>query len=225
MKLEDTPIKLEKLSEQLQRLPRHLWDRHLWELCDRLTTEASATSRVYATRERRVRDSGRRTSRTREAGNLSRRAHPPPESRKPHKRSSVGEANVRIALLVADDHPLVREGLRRTFEAAEVAVVAEAGCIDDAIRFAFDPAVTVMLLDLSWPQRRTREEAGFEILRRVKSRRSDLPILIYSAQDLRQFVDRARSLGATGYLVKGVDDKRLALAVRRAHAGSETWPG
>lgn len=130
-----------------------------------------------------------------------------------------------ITLLIADDHELVRHGLRCTFARTDVEVVAEAATPAEARRAAADPAVDVMLLDVRWRQGEGASLDGFDLLAEIRASRTRLAVLMYSICGRADYVERCRCLGAAGYLVKGVDDRRLLAAVRAAHAGRQVWPG
>lgn len=129
-----------------------------------------------------------------------------------------------IALLIADDHELVREGLRCTFARTDIVVVAEAATTAEALRCAQDPAVDVLLLDVGWRRGDARSLDGFDLLAEIRASRASLVILMYSIFDNADYVARCRRLGADGYLVKGADDRRLPAAVRAAYAGRPVWP-
>lgn len=130
-----------------------------------------------------------------------------------------------IAVLIADDHELVRAGLRGVLEGNGFSVAAEARTPLEVLTYALDPRVQVVLLDLSWSScaSATRDE-GFELLREIRSMRTDLPILIYSVETGSECIERCRRAGANGYLIKGLDDAVLAIAVRAVHAGQQMWP-
>ena len=112
----------------------------------------------------------------------------------------------KIGVLIADDHPVVREGLKRIIDdCPDMEVVAETGDGDGALMLAREPRVTVLLLDITMPG------PGFlEILRRAKAHRPDLAILM-----------RSLRAGASGYLTKDRSAKELAKAVRRVAAGKK----
>jgi DNA-binding NarL/FixJ family response regulator len=130
-----------------------------------------------------------------------------------------------IGLLIADDHELIRAGLRQTFARDGLRVVGEAATAEEALRFALDPAADVLVLDISWmnEDESSTDDRGLEVLRRIRRARPDIAILIYSMHDGRRYVERCRRLGANGYLVKGVDDRLLPSAIYAVHAGEQIW--
>lgn len=133
-----------------------------------------------------------------------------------------------ITLLIADDHPLVREGLRQTFACTEIEVVGAASTVAEAWHSARSADANVVLLDLSW-DREGREtaaatHAGFALLEQIRAARPATAILVYSIYERADYMDHCRRLGADGYLVKGVDDRRLVTAVREAYANRQSRP-
>lgn len=123
----------------------------------------------------------------------------------------------KIGVLVADDHPVVREGLKRIIDdCPDMEVVAETGDGDNALLLAKDLRVDVLLLDITMPG------PGFlEILRRAKAYRSDLAILMLSVLSEDQYAVRSLRAGASGYLTKDHSAKELAKAVRRVASGKK----
>jgi DNA-binding NarL/FixJ family response regulator len=122
-----------------------------------------------------------------------------------------------IQLLIADDHELVREGLRATFSDTNIDIVGEATTCEEAIRLAFSCAADVMLLDISMPG-----GDGFAVLRRV---RSELPlaVVIYSMHTREHYVRRAHELGAHAYVPKLAPRDRLVQAIQAASRGESCW--
>ncbi|MGW8282048.1 MAG: response regulator [Gemmatimonadota bacterium] len=121
-----------------------------------------------------------------------------------------------IRVLIADDHALVREGIRRVLdEDPGFEVVAEAADGRQAISLVSEREPDVAILDISMP-----EISGLEAARRLRDERPGLKILILSMHDESEYVMRAVHAGAAGYLLK--DDAGPALlreAVRTVHAG------
>jgi DNA-binding NarL/FixJ family response regulator len=118
----------------------------------------------------------------------------------------------------------VRLGLRCRFSAHHA--IREAGTEAEARRAALDPQVQVILLDLRWIDRDQSpvDDAGLRLLADIRAARPELPILMYSVEAGADCIARCRRLGASGYLVKGVDDALLTLAVRAVLAGGQIWP-
>jgi two-component system response regulator DegU len=121
----------------------------------------------------------------------------------------------RIRVLIADDHPLFREGLRRALDlAAGLAVVGEAadgeGCLAAASRLQ----PHVVLVDLSMPG-----PGGIEVVRRLKEARPDTRVVVLTIHDGEQeLLDSVRA-GADGYILKDVEPSELIRAIRACWRG------
>lgn len=122
---------------------------------------------------------------------------------------------VPIRLLIADDHPVVRDGLRGIF-AGDTAfeVVAEAANGAEAVRLAQGRAVDVVLMDLRMP-----EMGGVDATRRLRELGHPARVLILTTYDTDRDVLPAVEAGATGYLLKDAPPDELRRAVRAAYAG------
>lgn len=127
-----------------------------------------------------------------------------------------------IQVLIADDHAIVRSGLRQVLTATgEIAVIGEAvngaALLDQLRRLDCH----VLLLDLSMPG-----ISGFDLIRRVRLERPDLSILVLSMHNEGQIVTRALRAGAAGYVAKDSDPDVLLAAIRKvARGGRFVDPG
>lgn len=123
---------------------------------------------------------------------------------------------MKIRVLVADDHPLVRDGLRFSIERSgeDIEIVAEAENGLAAVRLAEEHAPDVFVLDITMPRMNGLETAR-EILRDDPSAK----IIILSLHDNRAFVEDALELGARGYLTKDSASRHIIEAVQEVHAG------
>ena len=104
----------------------------------------------------------------------------------------------KIRLLIADDHEVVRSGLKSMLADTEIKVVAEVATGTAAVKYALENEVDVVLLDIRMP-----DGDGLTALGRIKLDKPNLPILILSTFDNPTYVARAVALGASGYLLKG----------------------
>ncbi len=121
-----------------------------------------------------------------------------------------------IRILLVDDHPVVRDGLRGIFETVEdIDVVGEAADGDEAIALAGQHDPDVLLLDLRMPGR-----GGVDTIRALRDRGARVRVLVLTTFDADQDVLPAIEAGATGYLLKDVGADELVRAVRSAHAGA-----
>ncbi len=122
-----------------------------------------------------------------------------------------------IRLLLADDHPVVREGLRRIIaDYPEMTVVGEATSGDEALQQASRLAADVLLLDISMPG------LGFlDVLRQVKVDHPRLRVLVLSMHPEDQYAVRALRAGAAGYLNKNHSPEQLVQAIRKVVRGGK----
>jgi DNA-binding NarL/FixJ family response regulator len=118
-------------------------------------------------------------------------------------------------VLIADDHPVVREGVRRILEGAtEVEVVGEVGRSDEVLDAARRTRADVVVLDIGMPG-----PSYLEVLAALSAECPGARALILSAQPEEDYAVRALRGGATGYLSKGYSPPELVEAVRRVAAG------
>jgi two-component system response regulator NreC len=122
---------------------------------------------------------------------------------------------VKTRIVIADDHAVVRSGLRLLIEREEdMEVVAEAGTADEAVRAARLEKPDVVLLDVVMPGR-SGIDAAAEIISAAKSAR----ILVLSMQDDPTYVREAFAGGASGYMLKEAADTELVQAIREVASG------
>jgi DNA-binding NarL/FixJ family response regulator len=123
-----------------------------------------------------------------------------------------------IKLLIADDHEVVRSGLKSLLAGTDIKIVAEAVSGEQVVRLALKHDPDVVLLDIRMP-----EGDGLNALGRIKLDRPNMPILIFSTYDNPTYVARAVALGAGGFLLKGISKDKLIEAIQRAAAGESAW--
>jgi DNA-binding NarL/FixJ family response regulator len=120
-----------------------------------------------------------------------------------------------IRVLIADDHKIVRDGLRRILAAhADLQVTAEAANGDEALALVKANDYDVALLDMSMPGL-----SGIDLIKRVKIERPKLRILVLSMHGEDQYAVRALKAGASGYLGKDSAAELLVGAIRKIAAG------
>ena len=122
-----------------------------------------------------------------------------------------------IRLAIADDHPIVREGLRRiASDDAGISVTGEAATSGELFRLLAAAAVDVVLLDVSMPG-----STFVETLKDLRERHSSIKVLVLSAHPEDQWAMRALRAGAAGYLTKDHSPEQLVQAIRRVARGGK----
>lgn len=120
-----------------------------------------------------------------------------------------------IRILIADDHAIVREGLKLILaEAPDMGIVAEAGSGPETLSSVREQSCDLVLLDISMPG-----SNGIEVLKSIKREVPSLPVLILSMYPEEQYAIRAFKAGASGYLTKDGPSEELLAAIRKAVAG------
>ena len=120
-----------------------------------------------------------------------------------------------IKILIADDHAIVREGLKQIVEeAADMVVADEASSGHEVLDKARNNEYDVVVLDISMPGR-----DGVDILKQLKSQKPHLPILVFSMHPEEQYAIRVLKAGAAGYLTKESASDELLTAIRRVSTG------
>ena len=130
-------------------------------------------------------------------------------------RPRTREHRAVIRVLIADDHAIVRQGLRQIVsETADIAVTGEAASGEEILDLVRSRGGDVVLLDLAMPGR-----GGIDTLRQLKKERPELPVLILSIYPEDQYAVRALKEGASGYLTKETAPDELVVAIRKAAQG------
>jgi two-component system invasion response regulator UvrY len=122
-----------------------------------------------------------------------------------------------LRILIADDHPVFRRGLKQIIEEApDLVVTAEAADGAEALREARAGDYDVVLLDITMPVR-----SGVDVLSQLKHDRPALPILVVSMHPEEQYAVRALRAGASGYLTKESAPEELVAAIRKVSQGGK----
>jgi DNA-binding NarL/FixJ family response regulator len=120
-----------------------------------------------------------------------------------------------IRIVIADDHTIVREGLRQLLAlAGDFEVVGEARDGTETLQRVRELEFDVLLLDISMPGR-----GGMELIKQIRNERPRLRILVLSMHEEHQYAVRAIRAGASGYLTKESASRELASALRKIAAG------
>jgi len=123
----------------------------------------------------------------------------------------------KIKVLLVDDHAVVRDGIRLVLSTADdIEVTGEAGNAQDTLRLAREQGFDVALIDIGLPGKN-----GLELLKQLRSEKSDLPVLILSMYAEDVYAVRALKLGASGFLSKNSKAAVVVAAVRKVAAGGK----
>jgi two-component system invasion response regulator UvrY len=122
-----------------------------------------------------------------------------------------------IRVFIADDHAIVREGLKQILaESPDIIVAGEAENGLDAIHLFRKSKCHVMLLDISMPDR-----SGIDVLKQVKKENPDIAVLMLSMHREDQYAIRSLKAGAAGYLTKQSAPRELVTAIRQVADGQK----
>lgn len=122
-----------------------------------------------------------------------------------------------IRILVADDHAVVREGIKQILAGQEDIVVAdEAGSGSETLAKVMKQRFDLILLDISMPGR-----SGVEVLEEIKAMQPKIPVLILSMHPEEQYAVRMLRAGAAGYLTKASAPQELISAIRKVSHGGK----
>jgi two-component system invasion response regulator UvrY len=128
--------------------------------------------------------------------------------------TAMTEKNI-IKVFIADDHAIVREGLKQILaETGDIVVAGEAESGLEAVKLFRKTGCQVMLLDISMPDR-----SGIEVLKQVKKEKPELAVLMLSMHREDQYAIRSLKAGAAGYLTKQSAPRELVTAIRQVAGG------
>lgn len=117
--------------------------------------------------------------------------------------------------MIAEDHPILREGLRALLSADnDLQIVGEAGCGRDAIRLARELSPDLVIMDLSMPGM-----SGLDAIREIKKQCPQTQILVLTLHEAEEYVLESLQAGANGYLVKASTHQELLTAVKSVLTG------
>jgi DNA-binding NarL/FixJ family response regulator len=124
-----------------------------------------------------------------------------------------------IRVILVDDHPVVRNGIRSLLEkASDIEIVGEANLGEEALRMLDETPADVLLLDMELP-----DIPGTQVAEQVKKSHPELKILSLSAHDDSTYVRQVLELGAAGYLMKDEAPDVIIEAVRGVAQGQQGW--
>lgn len=120
-----------------------------------------------------------------------------------------------IRLLIADDHAIVRGGLKQIIALApDIKLAGEATCGAEVLQQLREGVFDMLLLDMNMPG-----ISGIDLIARIKLMRADLPILVFTMNNETLVATRALKAGASGYITKDSEPEKLLAAIRRVSAG------
>ncbi len=123
-----------------------------------------------------------------------------------------------IKILIADDHPIVRQGFKQVLsDTPDLVVADEAGNGQEVLSLVSKKDYDVILLDISMPGK-----SGLEVLKELKVVSPKTPVLILSIYPEEQYAIRALKAGASGYLTKASAPEELISAIRKVSRGGST---
>lgn len=132
-----------------------------------------------------------------------------------HMSDDEASLTTKIRIVLADDHSVLRSGLRMLLDHEDgLEVVAEAANTDEAARYVRGHHPDVLILDLNMPG-----ESGLELIPRIRAEVPETKIVVLTMQREPAFARQALQSGALGYVVKDAADAELVAAVRAAAAG------
>jgi DNA-binding NarL/FixJ family response regulator len=124
-----------------------------------------------------------------------------------------------LKLLVADDHPLILQGLRRSLDGCEdIEIVGEARSGAELLALVGRRAPDIVLLDMSMP-----EPDGLACVREISSSWPDVRTVVLSARDDRESIDSALAAGANAYVLKNVGSLDIAPVLRQVSEGGSVF--
>ena len=122
-----------------------------------------------------------------------------------------------IRVLVADDHPLLRSGIKQVLgQESDMAVVGEAEDSEQVLQRIDEQGWDVVVLDIAMPGR-----SGLDALREIRRRRPNLPVLVLSMHSEEQFAIRAIKAGASGFISKSDAPTEIVRAIRKVVTGKK----
>jgi DNA-binding NarL/FixJ family response regulator len=132
------------------------------------------------------------------------------------KREVIGATSRVRRVLIADDHPVVRLGLRRIVEQEDdLTVCGEAETVAETRAAIEDLQPDILITEIT-----LRQADGIELVRHVRAHHPQLPILVLSAQDESLYAERMLTVGANGYIMKQASSEQFLTSLRRVLDGN-----
>ncbi|WP_378950719.1 response regulator [Pelosinus sp. sgz500959] len=120
-----------------------------------------------------------------------------------------------IKIIIADDHVLLRQGIRNVLELEQdLQVIGEAGDGEQAVELAIELAPDILLLDINMPKMN-----GLEVIRKMAEEQKQVKIIVLTMHDDENYVIEVVKAGALGYLLKDIEPGLLVKAIRTVYEG------
>jgi two-component system, NarL family, response regulator DegU len=121
----------------------------------------------------------------------------------------------KISVLIADDHSLIRQGLKQILELEnDIIVVAQAANGNDAVKLARDVKPDIILMDINMP-----ESNGLQAIKEIKLEKMTSKIIVLTIHEDREYLFKTLQMGAEGYVLKDAEPAVLIEAIRNVHNG------
>lgn len=121
----------------------------------------------------------------------------------------------KISVLIADDHPLIRQGLKQILELEEdIIVIAQACNGGEAVQFARQYRPDVILMDINMP-----DISGLQAIKEIKGENLDSRIIVLTIHEDREYLFKTLQMGAEGYVLKDAEPAVLVEAIRNVKSG------
>jgi two-component system, NarL family, response regulator LiaR len=133
--------------------------------------------------------------------------------------SNESELDQKIRVIVADDHPIVRDSLRMHLKnQSDIEIIGEAGDGEEAVQLAGTLKPDVIIMDISMPKLN-----GLEATQQIKARWPDIQVLVLTVHDDTEYILKILEAGATGYLTKNILGNKLNHAIRAVKSGESIF--
>lgn len=121
-----------------------------------------------------------------------------------------------MKIIIADDHKVVREGLKKIFINSDVEIIGEAASISELLTMIDNEIPDLITLDISLP-----DKSGLDAIKDIKIKSKDVKILMFSIYPDEKFGHRALAMGADGYLSKNAEPNEIFSAINKIYKGGK----